>query len=42
MRVGRGETLTAAAAAVSAIRALRTEGLTVRAIQEYHGARASR
>jgi carbamoyl-phosphate synthase large subunit len=35
-------TLTAAAAAVSAIRALRTEGLTVRAIQEYHGARASR
>ena len=29
-------TLTGAAAAVSAIRALRTEGLTVRALQEYH------
>jgi carbamoyl-phosphate synthase large subunit len=34
-------TLTAAAAAVSAIRAIRSEGLTVRAIQEYHGARAT-
>jgi carbamoyl-phosphate synthase large subunit len=33
-------TLTAAAAAVSAIRAILAEGLSVRAIQEYHGARA--
>ncbi len=32
-------TLTAAAAAVSAIRALKNEGLTVRAIQEYHVAK---
>ena len=29
-------TLTGASAAVAGIRALRTEGLTVRAIQEYH------
>ncbi len=29
-------TLTGAAAAVSAIRALRTEGLGVRALQDYH------
>jgi carbamoyl-phosphate synthase large subunit len=34
-------TLTAAAAAVSAIRATRTEGFTVRAIQEYHAERAT-
>jgi carbamoyl-phosphate synthase large subunit len=35
-------TLTAAAAAVSAIRALKSETLTVRAIQEYHAERAAR
>ena len=34
-------TLTAAAAAVSAIRALKSEGLTVKAIQEYHAPRAT-
>ncbi|MBI2220054.1 MAG: carbamoyl-phosphate synthase large subunit [Acidobacteria bacterium] len=34
-------TLTAAAAAVSAIRALKSEGLTVKAIQEYHAPRAA-
>jgi carbamoyl-phosphate synthase large subunit len=33
-------TLTAGAAAVSAIRALKREGLTVKAIQEYHASRA--
>jgi carbamoyl-phosphate synthase large subunit len=35
-------TLTAAAAAVSAIRALKSEALTVRAIQEYHAEKAAR
>jgi carbamoyl-phosphate synthase large subunit len=34
-------TLTGAAAAVNAIRALRTEGLTVRALQEYHAETAT-
>ncbi len=34
-------TLTAAAAAVSAIRALKSEGLTVKAIQEYHAPRTA-
>jgi carbamoyl-phosphate synthase large subunit len=35
-------TLTGAAAAVNAIRALHTEGLTVRSLQEYHAERAAR
>jgi carbamoyl-phosphate synthase large subunit len=35
-------TLTGAAAAVNAIRALHTEGLTVRALQEYHAESAMR
>ncbi len=34
-------TLTGAAAVVSAIRALRTEGLTVRALQEHHAETAT-
>jgi carbamoyl-phosphate synthase large subunit len=34
-------TLTGAAAAVNAIRAMHTEGLTVRALQEYHAAAAT-
>ena len=35
-------TLTGAAAAVNAIRALHTEGLTVRSLQEYHAETATR
>ncbi len=35
-------TLTGAAATVSAIRALHTEGLTVRSLQEYHAEAATR
>ena len=35
-------TLTGAAAAVNAIRALQTEGLTVRSLQEYHAEAAIR
>ena len=35
-------TLTGAAAAVYAIRALTTEGLTVRSLQEYHAGRSTR
>jgi len=35
-------TLTGAAAAVNAIKALHTEGLTVRSLQEYHAERAAR
>ena len=35
-------TLTGAAAAVNAIRAMHTEGLTVRALQEYHAASATK
>jgi carbamoyl-phosphate synthase large subunit len=35
-------TLTGAGAAVNAIKALRTEGLTVRALQEYHAEAATR
>ena len=35
-------TLTGAAAAVNAIKALHTEGLTVRSLQEYHAERAVR
>ena len=35
-------TLTGAAAAVNAIKALRTEGLTVRTLQEYHAEAALR
>jgi carbamoyl-phosphate synthase large subunit len=35
-------TLTGAAAAVSAIKAIKTEGLTVRALQEYHAGMATR
>jgi carbamoyl-phosphate synthase large subunit len=35
-------TLTGAAAAVSAIAALRTEGLSVKSLQEYHGTAAAR
>jgi len=35
-------TLTGAAAAVSAIRALRSEGLDVRSLQEYHAAVSAR
>jgi carbamoyl-phosphate synthase large subunit len=35
-------TLTGAAATVNAIKALRSEGLTVRALQEYHAETATR
>ena len=35
-------TLTGAAAAVNAIRAMHTEGLTVKALQEYHAETATK